>query len=73
MNKSLRKVKPKNANSLYLPNHWKFMKRFFFFAFLVIGLGACHSSQVVTGIGFKDYTVKRQHCNVDVKKLPRQC
>ncbi|MFZ9588865.1 MAG: 5'-nucleotidase C-terminal domain-containing protein [Chitinophagaceae bacterium] len=33
------------------------MKHFFFFAFLVVGLGACHSSQVVTGIGFKDYAV----------------
>jgi 2',3'-cyclic-nucleotide 2'-phosphodiesterase (5'-nucleotidase family) len=35
------------------------MKRFFFVAFLIIGLGACHSSQVVTGIGFKDYSVSR--------------
>jgi 2',3'-cyclic-nucleotide 2'-phosphodiesterase (5'-nucleotidase family) len=33
------------------------MKRFFFIAFLVVGLGACQSSQVVTGIGFKDYAV----------------
>jgi len=33
------------------------MKRFFFLVCLVIGLGACHSSQVVTGIGFKDYAV----------------
>lgn len=33
------------------------MKRFFFLVSLVIGLGACHSSQVVTGIGFKDYAV----------------
>jgi len=44
---------------LYLPNHWKFMKRFFFFAFLVIAIGGCHSSQVVTGIGFKDYAVTK--------------
>ena len=36
------------------------MKRFFFIAFLVIGLGACHSSQVVTGIGFKDYAVTKE-------------
>ncbi|MEY3059893.1 MAG: hypothetical protein RL000_1245 [Bacteroidota bacterium] len=36
------------------------MKHFFFFAFLVVGLGACHSSQVVTGIGFKDYAVTKE-------------
>lgn len=44
---------------MYLPDHWKFMKRFFFLAFLVVVLGACHSSQVVTGIGFKDYAVTK--------------
>ena len=35
------------------------MKRFFFVVFFVIGLVGCHSSQVVTGIGFKDYSVSR--------------
>jgi 2',3'-cyclic-nucleotide 2'-phosphodiesterase (5'-nucleotidase family) len=33
------------------------MKRFFFLVSLVMGLAACHSFQVVTGIGFKDYAV----------------
>lgn len=36
------------------------MKRFFFLAFLVIGLGACHTPKVLTGIGFKDYPVSKE-------------
>jgi 2',3'-cyclic-nucleotide 2'-phosphodiesterase (5'-nucleotidase family) len=33
------------------------MKRFYFLLCLGIGLSACNSSQIVTGIGFKDYAV----------------
>lgn len=36
------------------------MKRIFFFSFLVLGLSACHSSQTLSGVGFKDYPVAKE-------------
>ena len=36
------------------------MKRIFFFSFLVFGLSACHSSQTLSGVGFKDYPVAKE-------------
>lgn len=36
------------------------MKRFILFVYLIIGFVACNSSQVVTGIEFKDYAVNNE-------------
>jgi 2',3'-cyclic-nucleotide 2'-phosphodiesterase (5'-nucleotidase family) len=64
---SLRKVNPKmgelkkkrGVKKTYLSNYFLFMKRLLVFLLFPIVIGACHSTNTLTGIGFKDYVLAK--------------
>lgn len=52
--------KKRGRKKTYLTNYMFFMKRFLLIFLFSAVLGACHTSQTLSGVGFKDYSISRE-------------